>query len=731
MDDDKAEILKKGGSSLLTFKKEDGLYVYYRKSVLHAANESRSAGFSLKKREHSITSHMKSDDNSKTAPASLTGARKPQHTQRETRSSTAVVAKSSDQNAHLNEECHLLTDSIDDHTYQITDLTKDTDNALTHRRFGHQSIFPVSDPCTVCLTTRSKRRGISKQPYKSTDKPLATIVADLIGPISSKIDGSTERTPSLGGAIYILTVMDEATHYVWTSLLKRKNEAAGEMQRIMRQAMTEFSGNTITRLHTDGGTEFVNSELKQFLDANGIQHTYTTRDKPQHNGKAERMNQTLILLVRSMLAECSAPTQLWGEAVVLATQIYNITPLRVLNHDTPHQRLTGQQPDQSKIRVFGCNAFYALPDTIRSKFQPTYAKGVWVGYSKQQNAYRILVDGNTIVTTRDVRLIETSYSHMSALSGDRADFRFDQDYMSTDSIPIHATTAMEIPEDASIDDDETPTQAVMSDPIPAAAPDMEFSSDEVVSDDDDDNVSDDEAADHIVDLPTNGTVRTRTASGREVIPVSYYGKPSVNDYGSASQRQMILTLTSEDDVPTTYKQAINHPDSDKWKHSMDLEISSMSALDVYELVPRTSDMNVISSRWLFKIKRDANNLPTIYKARLVAKGFQQKHGIDYDETYAPVAKYKSIKMLLSLTAQLGLMIHQIDYKTAFLNATLTEVIYMAQPDGYETSASHVWRLKKAIYGLKQSPREWNAEIDSTLNELGYTSTISDPCIYYR
>lgn len=115
----------------------------------------------------------------------------------------------------------------------------------------------------------------------------------------------------------------------------------------------------------------------------------------------------------------------------------------------------------------------------------------------------------------------------------------------------------------------------------------------------------------------------------------------------------------------------------------------------------------------------------------MAKGFLQVYGVDYVETFAPVVRYKSIRMILVLASQYGLVIHQIDYKTAFLNATLTESIYMEQPTGYSTGRDYVWKLNKAIYGLKQSPMEWNHEIDSTLKTLGYNPTVSDPCVYIK
>ena len=163
------------------------------------------------------------------------------------------------------------------------------------------------------------------------------------------------------------------------------------------------------------------------------------------------------------------------------------------------------------------------------------------------------------------------------------------------------------------------------------------------------------------------------------------------------------------------------------------EIASMDRLGVYRLVPREPGMNVIRSRWVYRVKHDADNLPVRWKSRLVCKGFQQKHGIDYHDTYAPVVRAQSVKLLLSIAAQHKLSIHQLDFTTAFLNAPLDECIFMEQPEGHVIgdARTHVWKLDKALYGLKQSPRVWNKEVDAALRALGYSPTASDPCIYIK
>lgn len=138
----------------------------------------------------------------------------------------------------------------------------------------------------------------------------------------------------------------------------------------------------------------------------------------------------------------------------------------------------------------------------------------------------------------------------------------------------------------------------------------------------------------------------------------------------------------------------------------------------------------IKSGWVYKLKRDENGHIIKFKARLVAKGYSQSYGIDYDETFAPVVRYVSIRYLLALAIEQDWKITQIDAITAFLQGPLDEEIYMAQPDGFGDGTNRVCKLNKAVYGLKQAGRQWNLKLDRALKEYGLKRSNSDPCIYF-
>ena len=184
--------------------------------------------------------------------------------------------------------------------------------------------------------------------------------------------------------------------------------------------------------------------------------------------------------------------------------------------------------------------------------------------------------------------------------------------------------------------------------------------------------------------------------------------------------------------PKQYRDAIRSQEAEEWKKSMKEEMDSMERLGVWKIVPRPKGVTTLKGRWVYKNKLGDNNQLIRRKARFVAKGFQQVYGRDFFETHSPVAKMKSIKLILSLVAQLDLELYQIDFDTAFLNANVEEDIYMEQPEGFHKgSADMVCKLVKSIYGLKQASRNWNLEIDSFMKSIGYTPLISDSCVYIK
>jgi hypothetical protein len=152
---------------------------------------------------------------------------------------------------------------------------------------------------------------------------------------------------------------------------------------------------------------------------------------------------------------------------------------------------------------------------------------------------------------------------------------------------------------------------------------------------------------------------------------------------------------------------------------------------VYDIVPWPKGQKIVGSKWVFRIKRGPDSTIQKYKARLIAQGFTQVEGINFNQTFAPVAKFSSLRTIFALTAEHDLEVHQMDIKAAYLNANLNEEIYMEAPPGFDIPDGHVLRLKKGVYGTKQGGCVWYIDFSGTLSTLGYTPTQADHAIFIR
>ncbi|CAI7916690.1 unnamed protein product [Closterium sp. NIES-54] len=181
--------------------------------------------------------------------------------------------------------------------------------------------------------------------------------------------------------------------------------------------------------------------------------------------------------------------------------------------------------------------------------------------------------------------------------------------------------------------------------------------------------------------------------------------------------------------PATLKEALESSDAEEWKNPMESELKSIEENGTWELVELPEGHKAITSKWLFKIKSDADGNIERYKTRLVAKGYQQKEKVDYKELFAPVVKPTTLRTLLAGAAIKGWVVKQMDVTMAFLNGVLEEEIFMAQLEGFDDGSGRVLRLKKALYGLKQAPRQWYLKLRGVLEEIGFTPSSADHSLF--
>ncbi|GJQ79273.1 hypothetical protein Trydic_g5516 [Trypoxylus dichotomus] len=184
--------------------------------------------------------------------------------------------------------------------------------------------------------------------------------------------------------------------------------------------------------------------------------------------------------------------------------------------------------------------------------------------------------------------------------------------------------------------------------------------------------------------------------------------------------------------PPTFSEAIASPEADKWKTAMAEELDALSVNKTWKLVDLRKGKKPIDNRWVFKIKGRSDEGNFRYRARLVAKGYSQVPGLDYEETFSPVARWDTIRSVLSVTSKESLEnlnIAQFDVKTAFLYANIEDDLYVSQPEGFDDKSRRVCKLLKGIYGLKQSPRCWNQCFKDCLHKCNLKESNADSCLF--
>jgi len=397
----------------------------------------------------------------------------------------------------------------------------------------------------------------------------------------------------------------------------------------------------------------------------------------------------------------------------------------------------GTRPDIAGLRVFGCVAHVHVPKQQRvSKLSPRSTLCFHMGYCTESKAYRLYdPTTNKIIISRDVIFDELRFA-----DGTRAVVRRSiGEGEPVQQIPD--ATAPQPPARSELDDED------MLDMTEALDGDADAEDNNHADPDDDgpasyqlENVASD-SEDEMNHLPLSQLVSQQISAPAPARPSVRRsqrggGLPSSRALDAADHGRARVALvlsaaavgvhTGEDD-PTTYSQAMSRDDCQQWTAAMKSELDSIDRTGTWVLVPLPPGRQPIGCKWVYKIKRKADGSVDRYKARVVAKGFLQKEGVDYTETFAPVAKFTSIRVLLALAAQHDWEIHQMDVKTAFLHGDLDVDIYMRQPEGFAEPGKEdlVCQLKKSLYGLKQASRAWYQKIDAALAEMRFTSLASN------
>ncbi|UTT88830.1 hypothetical protein NDA17_004982 [Ustilago hordei] len=220
-------------------------------------------------------------------------------------------------------------------------------------------------------------------------------------------------------------------------------------------------------------------------------------------------------------------------------------------------------------------------------------------------------------------------------------------------------------------------------------------------------------------------VVTAEVEEESVMPVTVEDLLTAEDSTVGAANTAILNLDP------TLREAMDGEDAQLWKEAIRKELEGLEAMGTWEVVHQPPGVPLVDSKVVLRLKLDADGVPVKHKARLVARGFTQREGIDYQETFSPVAPLGAIRAILALAVQNNWEIHALDITMAYLNSTLKEAIYMKPPEGSGVAPGKVYKVVKGLYGLKQSGREWNQEFDRSLRRMGFFQVECAPCIYTK
>uniref|UniRef100_A0AAV1VBB0 Polyprotein n=1 Tax=Peronospora matthiolae TaxID=2874970 RepID=A0AAV1VBB0_9STRA len=495
---------------------------------------------------------------------------------------------------------------------------------------------------------------------------------------------------SIGGSRYLLLVVDEASGCMKGFCLRSNSESEVCIKNHIIKIQNQF-GTKIKFVRHDGAHEFATNSIKTFHEDHGIEQQVTVPYAHQTNGTAERAIRTIVTIGRSLLHHAKLEKRFWAEAAMTAIYIKNRLPSPKIDHETPFEIVYKSKPSVKHMRVFGCRAFILTPREKRLKWDPKAREGMFMGYEEASKAYRVYdIEAGQVVISRDITFDESTFDFsMDRPSDDDEDAELDLDLLAINEDDVRQTVYKQTGKRKS---EARPGMSRSARPRTgleqASAPEHVSNRHQKRQSSAPETMSDDEEDASVYNQDDASTPPT---------------------FWRASANAVEATDLAE---PVTFQDAINGPDQAHWRNAVKAELKSMHLRGVFRAAKLPRGQGAIGTKWVFKIKRKADGSVEKYKARLVAKGFKQKYDIDYTETFSPVVKYVTLRMVIAITKYFDWPLDQVDVVTAFLYGVMKEKVYCVIPEGVEMDGDFdCLELVKAIYGLKQASRVWNKTFD--------------------
>lgn len=582
-----------------------------------------------------------------------------------------------------------------------TSVNDATSYALWHHRLGHANsrvVHHVLNQCNVSIPSnktfelcKSCCLGKSHKLYAPPSttihsKPFELIHSDLWGP---------SPEPSSEGYLYYIAFVDAHTKYTWIYFLKTKSEAIRAFTQFHTMIHTQF-GATIKALQTDFGGEF--RPFTNYLSTLGITHRKTCPYTSHQNGTVERKHRHITETGLSLLAHASMPLTYWDHSFTTAVRLINRLPTSALpTFISPYQALFRTVPDYAHLKSFGCACFPLLTPYNKNKLQFRSIECINLGLSPTHKGYKCLSSTGRIYISKDVQFHEHSFPFPTMFPSTSSSSQI--------SVPHHSTGLI-IP-------NCPPVSTGASNPVDISPP----------------------ISPHITPPPSPSThcQSHESSSSNESSPPA----PALHTPPPVTNTHHMLTRAKTGHLkprvflthmePTSVKSAMAIP---QWVSAMKDEYETLTRNGTWTLTELPPNRKAIGCKWVYRIKENADGTINKYKARLVAKGYNQLPGTDFGETFSPVIKPATIRILLTLMLTHNWQIQQIDINNAFINGKLEEDIYMLQPPGFISNNKNlVCKLHRSLYGLKQAPRAWYDRLKQALFQFGFTASKCDHSLF--
>ncbi len=563
---------------------------------------------------------------------------------------------------------------------------------------------------------------------------------------------------------YRVVHLDQYSGFCISHTIREKSDVTQRHAWVKQLVKNQF-GYDVKEFHSDGGGEFVNGPMTELMQETGTIQTWTCARTPKQNPFAERSHLSIDNKIRCMLFDAQMPPFYWPLAAACATYVQNCTAKKGQTK-TPYELWHGVKPDASFLKPFGCRAYvWKHHEECASKLSKRAWTGRMAGYDLKTPGNYIIWDSSSqkVVSRRDVLFDEdTPMGKVDAETMTDGPQNAPNLMPATEHKYQVAQTPLSIPP---LSDVPQPTRRSTRDCIPAGAcirnaQQVNAASDtrsfccepsvlgpnknggKSVSEVGGKSVSEvgvqmpdgdgsqgcepsekgpvQQESTHMGDTTQDVNLQKLKMNNNQVAATTGV-KLSPTAHGAKGGRAPVMSepaLTEDMEVeispdeekrivePTTLKQAQKLPQAKEWEEAIKQEIQSLQQMGTWEITPKRKGMKVVSSKWVFKVKRNKLGKIEKYKARLVARGFTQTYGIDYFETYASVGQTDSLRFLIAWATQNQKRIYHIDVKNAYLNGKLEDEIHMSIPEGVDfgeefNTRNHVLKLKKPLYGLSK------------------------------